>query len=296
MIARVPDLPSQALERALQGRRGGSWHLAVEIACRAGFAARGVTYLNIGLIALLAALRLAPRASGPVAAFEAWAQWPLGLVLLWLTGAGLCAFAGWRALQAVFDVDRQGLGVRAVAARLGQAVSGLVYGGLAISVFGLIDALAEMKAMDDRTATRRHIHNLLSMPQGGLLVIAAGLFLLGCGVGNIVQAIARDFCHRLACSQPFGRQAALLGRIGYAARGVVFLPAGSFMVLAGLHARSAEAKSTGAALDWLAATQPFGRLILGATALGLMAFGAFAFVEARFRKLGVLSPAEAPRS
>lgn len=294
MTARAPDLP-QALDRALRGRRGGSWRLAVEIACRVGFAARGITYLNIGLIALLAALRLAPRASGPVAAFEAWAQWPLGIALLWLTGLGLCAFAGWRALQAVFDVDRQGASLRALAARVGQAVSGLVYGGLALSVLKLIDALADVKAMDDQAATRLQIHTLLTMHRGALMVIAGGLFLLACGAGNIVQAVARDFCHRLACSEPFGRTAALLGRIGYAARGVVFLPAGSFMVLAGLHARSAEAKGTGAALDWLAA-QPFGRPILAVTALGLMAFGAFALVEARFRTLGVLSQAEAPRS
>lgn len=295
MNARALDLPGAALDRALRGRRARIWRAVVEAACRVGFAARGVTYLNVGLMALLAALRLAPRASGPVGAFEAWARWPAGLAMLWLTALGLCAFAGWRVLQAVFDADRQGSGWPALAARAGQAVSGVVYGGLAISVFDILDALRDLKKIDEQAATRATIHSLLTMPQGGLLVVAAGLFVLGCGAGNIVQAVARDFCHRLACSEPFGRQAALLGRIGYAARGVVFLPAGSFLVLAGLHAHSAEAKGTGAALDWLAA-QPFGGAILGATALGLLAFGAFAFVEARFRTLGVLSQGGQPRS
>ena len=67
---------------------------------------------------------------------------------------------------------------------------------------------------------------------------------------------------------------------------LAFLPAGAFLVLAGLHARSAEAKGTGAALDWLEGL-PFGGLLLGLTAVGLIAFGLFAFVEARFRTLNV---------
>jgi hypothetical protein len=265
----------------------------LEAACRGGFAARGFVYLNVGLIALLSALGLAPKASGAVEAFEAWAAWPLGIVLLWLIGLGLYGFAAWRALQSVLDADRQGTSPKAIASRIGQAVSGLVYGGMAISVFGVIDALEDLRELEDQADTRASIQALLDMPMGIMLVTSVGVFILACGVGNIVQAFYRDFCARLVCSEPMARRAALLGRIGYAARGIVFLPAGAFMVLAGLHARSAEVKSTGAALDWLKA-QPFGPLLLGVTALGLIAFGAFAFVEARFRTLGVVSDANAP--
>ncbi|WP_336978540.1 DUF1206 domain-containing protein [Brevundimonas nasdae] len=57
-----------------------------------------------------------------------------------------------------------------------------------------------------------------------------------------------------------------------------------FVVLAGLHARSGEVTTTAAALDALEA-QPGGSWILGLTAAGLMAFGAFAFVEARWRRI-----------
>jgi hypothetical protein len=83
----------------------------------------------------------------------------------------------------------------------------------------------------------------------------------------------------------------MVGRLGYAARGVMFLPAGGFMMLAAVHARSAEAKGAGAALDWLKA-HPYGAAILGVTALGLMAFGGFAFVEARYRSLDLGAPSE----
>ena len=50
------------------------------------------------------------------------------------------------------------------------------------------------------------------------------------------------------------------------------------------HARAGEVTSTAGALEALEA-QPGGAWILGLTAAGLMAFGAFAFVEARWRRI-----------
>ncbi len=54
--------------------------------------------------------------------------------------------------------------------------------------------------------------------------------------------------------------------------------------LGSIDARSGEVTTTAAALDALEA-QPGGSWILGMTAAGLMAFGAFAFVEARWRRI-----------
>ena len=282
MTVHAPPAVDQALSRA----RHRPWASVIELVCRAGYAARGFVYVSIGLMALLAALEIAPKARGATGALQAWSEWPLGVTLLWLTGLGLYGFAGWRALQSIFDADRQGRSAKALASRLGQAISGVVYGGLAVSVFGLLDALEDLGEVDDQAKTRAAIGDALAMPGGELLVIGAGVFVVGVGVGSIVQAFRRDFSKGLGCSRDFARRAALLGRVGYGARGVAFLPAGVFMILAGLHARSGEAKGTGAALDWLEGL-PFGGLLMGLTALGLIAFGLFAFVEARFRTLRV---------
>jgi hypothetical protein len=266
-----------------------TWPAVIEAACRFGHVARGFVYVSVGALALLTALHLAPKSRGVMAALEAWSAWPLGMVLLGLIGLGLYGFAGWRVMQSIFDADQQGTGAKAVTARLGQAISGAIYGGLAYSVFSLIDALGDLRHVDDEAKTRAAIASLLALPAGDLLVIAAGLFVAGCGVGNIVQALTRDFCQHLDCSHGMARTAALLGKVGYLARGIVFIPVGGFLALAGLHARSSEAKGTAAALDWLAA-RPFGDLLLAFTALGLIAFGAYGFVEARFRVMPGLSP------
>jgi hypothetical protein len=257
-----------------------------ELACRAGYVARGFVYLSIGAIAVLAAADLTPRAEGSLGALEAWADWPFGVVLLWLTGLGLYGFAGWRLLQSVFDADRQGRSAKALAARAGQALSGVVYGGLAISTFGVLDALEDLGEVDDRAETQESVAQMLAMPGGEWMVMAAGAFVIGAGIGAIVQAFGRDLCKPLGCDRDTRRWAAWLGRVGYFGRGLAFLPAGGFLLLAGWRARSEEARGLGGALQWVEQA-PFGGPLLALIALGLIAFGLFALVEARFRRMHV---------
>ena len=81
-----------------------------------------------------------------------------------------------------------------------------------------------------------------------------------------------------------------LGRAGYAARGVVFVVIGAFLVVAAYQSDPSEARGLGGALLALQG-QPFGRALFGLVALGLAAFGAFGFLEARYRRIS--APAEA---
>lgn len=278
--------PTTPIARLRRRFAHAPWQAAGETAARLGYAARGSVYLSIGVMALLAALDLTPRAEGAIGALEAWGKWPAGIVLLWLLGLGLYGFAGWRAVQAIFDVDRCGRTAKALLSRLGQAVSGATYLGLAISVFGLLDALEDLHETDDRAATRAAVEQALSMPFGDLLVMAAGLFVLGAGVASVVRAGVDHFGRDLDCEREVRAWAGTLARIGYAARGIALAPAGVLLIMAGVHQRSAEARGLGAALDTLAA-QPFGELVLAVTALGLMAFGAFALIEGALRPINL---------
>ncbi len=257
----------------------------LELVCRSGYAARGFVYFSIGLIALLVALGRKQRAEGATGALEVWADAPLGIPLLWLTGLGLFGFAVWRALQSILDADNQGDKPKAIAARLGQAVSGIVYAALGYSVIQLGRALGDLGGTSD-TGANGGVSKMLAMEGGEWLVMLAGLFVAGCGVGNLIQAFKRDFTKPLRCPASFRTRVQKLGQIGYAARGIVFLPAGVFLFLAGQHANAQEAKDTGQALEWLGAL-PFGDALLSGAALGLAAFGLFAFIEARYRRLNL---------
>jgi len=260
------------------------WAATAEMAARLGYMARGFVYLSIGLIALLAVARLAPHTHGAIGALEAWGRWPLGVVLLWLTGLGLYGFAGWRALQSVFDADHQGRSAKAWASRAGQALSGLIYGGLAVSVFGLIDTMHDLHHVSEVAQTRATVAAVLAWPLGATVVIAAGLFIVACGLGNAIRGVVDNFGATLKCDPVTARWACRLARVGYFGRGIAMLPVGFFMLSAGWHEHAAEVRGVGGAL-WALHRQSWGDVVLVFVALGLVAFGAFAFVEAWYRPI-----------
>lgn len=254
----------------------------LEGASRLGYAARGLVYLGLGTIVLLAATDVTPRAKGAKAMLAAWAAWPLGMALVGAVAVGLLGFAVWRGLQAVFDADRHGGSPKGVAVRIGQAISGLIYGGLGLWALELLDAFEDVGEADEEQAARGAAAAVLALPYGEILLLLAGVVMLGVGVGNIVQGLAQDFAKRLRCDDRLCHWVVPLAKIGYGARGLATLPAGVFLIRAGLEARSRDAHSWGGALQTLEA-QPFGSWLLGLVALGLVAFGLFGFVEARFR-------------
>jgi hypothetical protein len=151
-------------------------------------------------------------------------------------------------------------------------------------VFGVLDALEDLNELDDQAATQAAIASALALPHGDLLVVAAGLFVVAAGVGDIVRAALDHFGRGLDCPPGARGWTGALARAGYLARGVAFLPAGACLTGAGLNARASDARGVGGALAVLDA-QPFGDAILGLLGLGLAAFGLFAFVEARFRPI-----------
>ncbi len=261
-----------------------SWRDALELASRLGYAARGVVYLTVGVIAVLAAADLTPRPAGTGDVFEVWAKWPLGLFLISALAACLIAFSGWRVLQAVFDADHHGTTPKAWAIRAGQAISGLVYGALALSALELLDGLEDIGEADESDSARTAAAGILAWPHGDWLVIGAGLVLLAVGVGNLAQGALQDFGKRLRCGPDVCRWVVPLGRAGYIGRGLATLPPGIFLLRAGWEVRASEVRTWADALQTVEA-RPFGSVILAGLALGLVAFGLFGVVEAVFRRI-----------
>ena len=73
-------------------------------------------------------------------------------------------------------------------------------------------------------------------------------------------------------------------RLGMAARGVVFGIIGVFLVIAARHANPAQARGVGGALHTLR-QQPYGAALLAVVALGLIAYGCYQFILARYRRI-----------
>lgn len=258
--------------------------MLLQWAARLGYAARGAVYVGLGGIALLAALDLTPRAKGARELLEAWSTWPLGSVLIGALAVSLIGFAIWRGVQSVFDADRHGGSLKGWAVRAGQALSGVVYGGLAWSALELLDVFEDFGEADETQGAHRFAEAVLAWPGGDRLLIAGGLIVLGFGVGNVVQGLTQDFGKRLSCDEGVCARVVPLAKVGYAARGLATLPLGAFLVVAGLEVRASEARSWGDALQ-VVERQPGGAWILGLVAVGLVAFGLFGCVEALYRQI-----------
>ena len=253
---------------------------------RAGFLARGVVYVSVGALALLAALDLTPRAGGAVSAMASWGRWPAGIALIWLTASGLLGFAGWRFLQALFDADDHGHDPHGLAVRAGQAVSGVAHAILAWSLFGLLDGLEDLNEVGDNDAAQALAAAVLAWPYGDLLLIAVGASILAFAVGSVCQGLFQAFAKRLGCSPTACRWAVSLARFGYVGRGLALAPMGIFLAEAGFDARAASARDFAGALQ-VVEGQPFGELVLGLAGVGLIAFGLFAVFEAGFRRIAL---------
>ena len=254
----------------------------LEHIARLGYGARGVVYCLVGGLAVLAAIGSGGQTGGSTDALTSLLTKPFGWIWLGVIAVGLLSFALWRFVESATDADRHGTSAKGLAVRLGHAVSGLTNAGLAVSAFTLAwrgrGSDGGDRSAQDWTAW------LLSQPLGQWLTGLIGLILIGTGLGFLKKSWSGDVVEHLALPSQAQRWAVPVGRLGFAARGVVFALIGGFLVLAAVQSRSSQVKGLGETLMFIR-TQPFGWALLAVTAAGLFAFGVFSFVQTRYRRI-----------
>lgn len=112
-----------------------------------------------------------------------------------------------------------------------------------------------------------------------------GLGVVGAGLLNAYRAVTRKFLDDLELRKMSEREErwfAVLGVFGHLARAVVFVLVGIFLIRAAYQYDPQEAIGLDGALAKLA-HEPAGPFLLGVVAFGLLAYGLFCFVQARYR-------------
>ena len=267
----------EGVRRAARG--ASSW---IERVARFGYAAYGVVYVLVGVLAFQAALG-GGKTTGQEGALQTILLAPLGRVLLGLVALGLLGYAAWRLFQGVLDPENEGRDTRGVVKRSDHVVNGLFHAALAASVgrVALGSGGGGGGGPDDWTAT------LLQQPLGQFLTVAVGAGIVAIGLFQFYRAYDAKFMEKLKPGEMGPRERTWTrrgGRLGHAARGVVFVVIGVFLVQAALQSDPNQARGLGGALSALA-SQSFGPYLLGAVALGLVCFGLFMFVVARYRRI-----------
>ena len=279
----TPALKEAQVKAEQTVRQAAPW---VERMARLGYGAKGVVYIVIGILAVEAAFSAGGKTTNSQGALTTIFQEPFGQFLLAIVGIGLAGYALWRFVEAGLDSEHKGHEAKGMAVRAGYVCSGIGYGLLSLTAFQLIMGRPHSNGTN---ATQDWTAKLLSAPFGQLLVGLIGLVIIGVGIGNFVKGYKADFKKRLKIDEiPQGLQswAIFSGRWGYMARGVVFTIVGGFFVEAAWHANPQQAKGIGSALDLLA-EQPYGPLLLGIVAVGLVSYGIFMLVTAKYRRISV---------
>jgi uncharacterized membrane protein YidH (DUF202 family) len=245
---------------------------------RIGLATKGVLYLLIGGLAVLWAADEGGKVSDGHGAVRTLRDLPYGTILLVSAAIGLAAYALWRFLQAAIDLDRKS-GWKGAAKRIGYAFSGAIYAGLAWTALELARG---HHAADHSQEKKSLVASALSKPYGDVFIVLVGV---GFGVYGAVQlwkAITASFEKHLALGRLTWRQrvvALWVGRIGTAARGIVFGVIGYQLIRAGIRSSASETRDIAGALRTLA-QRPHGDLILGVIAGGLFLYGVFMLTRA----------------
>lgn len=255
---------------------------AIQIGARAGYAARGVIFTIIGILALLAATGSRKQAVGTKGALELILAQPFGRAVLWLVSAGLLCFAVWRIIQASFDTDECGSDAKGLVRRiamLGGAVVNLALCVLAASIAFGVPAIA-----DDNATARDWTAWLLSQPFGRPMVMLVGASIVLTGLGLFWKAIQADFRQQLAADSDNRVWIVALGQFGYVTRGIVFAMIGAFLIIAAWRFSSGEAAGMSGALRALR-HQPYGPYLLGLAGAGLCSYGAFEFIQSILRRI-----------
>ena len=252
---------------------------------RFGYAAEGLVYALIGIIAVQVALGHGGATTDNKGALTRIAQAPFGRFLLIAIALGFVGYACWRFLQAALDPERKGTDARGIATRIGYAITGAIHLAFAVSAIGLLQT-GDAGVTSD-TAVKGGTAQLLAKPLGQWIVAIVGLGVLsmaGFQLYRSAQAGFRKNARINEMSSQEERGYTMLGRVGYAARGFVFAVIGLFLLIAARTANPEEARGLDSALAILA-SQPFGPWILGAVALGFVAYGLFLFAEARYHRI-----------
>jgi hypothetical protein len=235
---------------------------------RLGFAARGFLYILIAALVILTG-----RTEDLTGALE-YLGHGAAKVLVAVLSVGMAGYGLWRLSDAAFGMESGRDRWKAWAKRIAAATSGCIYCWLAFK--GAKIVLARPPAGNE---TQHHAGQALHFGGGEFALYAAALILVGAGLAQLYKAAAATFLHYLDGEAARRWWINGLGRIGYGARGIIFLTIGAMLARSGFDRRAAEAGNLGNAMDWFSG--PVRQLV----AAGLLLFGVFSIIEAIYRPI-----------
>ncbi|MGZ0148276.1 DUF1206 domain-containing protein [Kribbella sp. WER1] len=251
------------MSTAQQVRHSRSYEVAITL----GLIAYGVVHLLMAWIALQLAFGKSSQEASQQGALKELAGQPLGGVLLWVVAAGLFVLVVWR----VLELGWGHLDLHKKVSSVGRAIVYLVLGVSAVKI--------ALGASGSSTGAQESLSARLMAHTGGrVLIVGVGVAIIGIGCYQVYKAITKRFTEDLAGG--VAEVTILLGRIGYAAKGVALVVVGALFGWAAIAYDPQKAGGLDTALRTIK-QQPFGAVLLTVLAVGIAAFGAYCFSWSR---------------
>lgn len=249
------------------------------LAARAGYVAAGLLHILIGIIAV----RVAAGGSGSAdqnGAMASLAGTPGGGILLWACFIGCSALALFLLSEVIFPPKRIS-GKDKLKFRLKDGAKAVVYAAI-----GIAFARYAMGESGSSSSTQSTSAALMANPAGVTLLLAVGAGIFVVAGYFIYRGATGKFEDNLngKPSGSAGRAVTMLGTVGYVAKGIALGVLGLLLIIATVKNNPEESTGLDGALKSLQ-EQPFGIWILGAVALGLIAYGLYMIVRARYQRM-----------
>jgi Domain of Unknown Function (DUF1206) len=277
-----------AAAAAMARGASGVWLRAVS---RLGLACRGTVYLLVGYLAFRLALAARGRGGAPAssagavqaAVSPAWGRVPLVLLV-----AGLGAYALTQLLEAIF---RPAHATSTLGRWRQRAVSSwgfLLYLAFCLSTARLLAGTApEQTAQSEQRQDTDMTADLLRTGWGRMLLVLAGVLAVAAGVEASRRSVRLDFRERFTAehmSRALAMLTRALGAFGCVARSVVFVLVGVFILKAAVLSSATQIKGLDAVFRSVDSSAG-GAWVLALLASGLVCYGLYCLLEARYRDL-----------
>lgn len=270
-------------------RKSENHHVAFWLrwVARAGIVAEGVIYLLVGGLALASAFDPAEHPGGSSDAMSKLVHVPLGHVMLALLALGLVAYVLWQLVLAVLDPEcREGRWtIRRMTLRLHHVWSAALHcvlvGLAAWQLLGFGHGGNDGQAQKHLTAMA------LGLPGGRWFVGGVGAGIMAFALVQWILAFRPQKDTRMDLTDTSLRVPILtLLVLGYAARGALFGIIGILLVHAAWQHDPSQAAGISGALQSMR-DQAYGPWLLGAVAIGMVAFGLAQIAKARYRRIRI---------
>lgn len=247
---------------------------------RIGLIAKGVVYAILGVLAFMAAFDIGGKSNNntnKAGVFHSVKDFPGGLFLLILLTAGLVCYSIWRGIQTFSNTNNPEM---KWTKRIRYFFSGIVYLTLAGTAIQMMFQDREEKGDESQYWVSQILHQSF-----GQWLIGLGAFILASvGIYQVYYGLSGKYKKHVQQLNLHSSGSSLLlrsGKIGYIARGIVWLIIAYLFLLAALHNNSSEAGDTGKAFGFVE-NSSFGSYLLAALGIGLVAYGFFNFIRARY--------------